>query len=386
MLSMVRFIHTADWHVGVENYSRIDPQTGLSTRLEDFLNSIDFIVDFALKEKIDFVLFAGDAYKTREPSPTHQRELAKRVLRLTKAGIPFVCLVGNHDTPTSFGKANSLDIYSTLELENVFVIREPQIVKLSSVQILSLPWLPRSDFEQLGKILASLYKEVERDLPLIVCAHATVEGAVFGSERSVSLGRDFVVPKKQLISHPQTSYVALGHIHKRQVIYDNTLPIVYSGSIERVDFGEEREEKSFELVQINGLKATHKPILTPSRKFLTIKVDVAQSETEATEKVLEKIKDTTVAGCIVRLIVNFPPDSISDLRITEIKKALREAFLIASISKNIQKTTRSALEKGVEIEGLSPLELVVKYFESKSFSQERIKTLTEYTKDLMEGS
>ena len=80
-------VHTADVHIGVENYGRPDPETKVSTRLTDFLNSLDELVDYAINKDADMVLFCGDAYKSRNPSQTHQREFAKRISRLSSRNI-----------------------------------------------------------------------------------------------------------------------------------------------------------------------------------------------------------------------------------------------------------------------------------------------------------
>ena len=78
----MRIVHFADVHIGVENYARVDPETGLSTRLTDFLATFDEVVSYALENSADLVLFCGDAYKSRDPSQTHQREFATRIAKL----------------------------------------------------------------------------------------------------------------------------------------------------------------------------------------------------------------------------------------------------------------------------------------------------------------
>ena len=73
----MKVLHFADSHVGVELYGRPDPATGLNTRLIDFGRALDRVADAAINEKVDLVVFAGDAYRSREPNPTHQREFAQ---------------------------------------------------------------------------------------------------------------------------------------------------------------------------------------------------------------------------------------------------------------------------------------------------------------------
>ena len=118
---MIRVLHTADIHIGVENYSRTDPTTGLPTRLLDFLNVLDEAVDFALANDIDLFIVAGDAYKSRDPSQTHQRELAKRIIRLTENNVSVFLLVGNHDLPNAVGRATSLEIFPTLAVPKTMI-------------------------------------------------------------------------------------------------------------------------------------------------------------------------------------------------------------------------------------------------------------------------
>lgn len=237
---MIKLLHLADIHLGLENYGCIDPRTGLNSRLLDFLESFDYAVDYTLKNNIDLVLFAGDAYKTRSPSPTYQREFAKRIKKIASK-IPVVLLVGNHDIPQALGKANTLDIYKTLEVENVYVARKAEIIELNlskgqTIQIATLPWLPkdflatREDYkakpiqeiyrmmsEKLQKIVEDLALKVKPDFPAVLLAHATVAGAEYGSEHKVFMGSDVILPLNIFTGKPW-DYVALGHLHKHQVL------------------------------------------------------------------------------------------------------------------------------------------------------------------------
>src|SRR3990172_9204251 len=145
---MIRFIHTGDVHFGMENYGRIDPQTGIHTRLLDFAKAFNACIDHSIAQEVDFFLFCGDAYKTAHPSQTQQRMLMKCFLRLYKANIPVVIVVGNHDHPLSFGKATSLDVFSALPIDGFHVISKPTTLMLETkngpIQIVGIPWPTRN--------------------------------------------------------------------------------------------------------------------------------------------------------------------------------------------------------------------------------------------------
>ena len=122
MANPIRLLHFADLHIGMENYGKLDPATGISSRIKDFLDRLDEVVAFATEYDADLVLFAGDAFKTRDPDPTQQREFAKRLKQLADR-VPVFMLVGNHDIPGLAARATSIDIFRTLEVSNVTVGR-----------------------------------------------------------------------------------------------------------------------------------------------------------------------------------------------------------------------------------------------------------------------
>ena len=144
----MRILHFADLHIGVENYGRTDPTSFLSTRLLDFLQSLDELVEYAIDYEVDIVILAGDAYKNRDPSQTQQRELARRLAKLSKAGIPTFLLVGNHDLPNALGRATAIDIYDTLQIPLISVGDNLQTYIIPTakgpIQIVALPWPKKS--------------------------------------------------------------------------------------------------------------------------------------------------------------------------------------------------------------------------------------------------
>ena len=73
-MSSIRILHFADLHVGMERHGRIDPATGLNSRVMDFLRRLSDLTAYAIVKDVDMVIFAGDAYKNRDPNSTYRRE------------------------------------------------------------------------------------------------------------------------------------------------------------------------------------------------------------------------------------------------------------------------------------------------------------------------
>jgi exonuclease SbcD len=401
---MIKLLHFADLHLGVENYGRIDPATGLSTRLMDFLHVYDQVVDYALENDIGLVIFAGDAYKTRDPSPTYEREFARRIRRLSAAGIPTVLVAGNHDTPSALGRAITVEIFATLEVENVYVAKKPEVIAIETkdgpVQVVALPWVTRSvllardeyknkNLEEINELLLkritgfiiedhdSLISQLDQTVPTILAAHATVQGAVYGSERSVMLGQEVILPPG-LVRNQAFDYVALGHIHKHQVLNEHP-PVIYSGSIERIDFGEEREDKGFVVAEVERGRASWQFVKTDARPLVTIEVDVLSDD--PTAEVLAAIAARDIEDAVVRIIIHTTAEKEPLINEGEVRRALAGAFHIAAMVKDVERKVRLRLGKQ-PIEEMTPRQMLERYFQVKQTPPERTRLLLEHAEDI----
>tara|TARA_B100000315_G_scaffold249955_1_gene281977 strand:+ start:364 stop:1608 length:1245 start_codon:yes stop_codon:yes gene_type:complete len=407
----LKILHFADLHLGVENYGHIDPATGLSTRLLDFLSALDQVIDYALEDKVDLVLFCGDAYKSREPGQTHQREFAKRINRLSTAGIPIFLLVGNHDLPNAIGRATTTEIFDTLAVQNVYVSNHPDIYRIptpsGTIQIVSLPWLRRSallskedtknlNFDQINQRLQQVLTDIivanipklDPKLPSILAAHVWVSGAKVGSERTMTIGQEHELLLSN-VAHPAFDYIAMGHLHRHQVLSTNP-PVVYAGSLERVDFGEEEDDKGFCLVEIEPNKETGERQVSfnfhqvEGRRFLTINIGIEPEDADSTSTVLKAIasEEEKVKDAIVRLQISLPAEIEGQLRDSDLRNALKEAHYF-NIAKDIKRESRFRLGTQTA-EEITPLDALKAYLESKKVSPERTKVLLEYGEKLIQ--
>ena len=407
----LKILHFADLHLGVETYGRPDPATGLSSRLLDFLKALDEVVDFAIENRVDLVLFCGDAYRSREPTQTQQREFARRINRLSTSGIPIFLLVGNHDLPNAIGRATTTEIFDTLAVKNVYVSNRPDVYRIptnsGTVQVVSLPWprrgalLTREEaknitFDQINQrvqqaltnVIAASVSKLDPALPAILAAHVWVSGAKVGSERSMIIGQEPVLLLSN-VAHPAFDYVALGHIHKHQVMNSNP-PVVYAGSLERLDFGEEEDDKGFYLVEIDPDRETGKRLISfdfhqlTGRRFLTISINI-EPEDEPTAVVLKAIAEQQdkVRDAVVRLSISLPAEGEGGLRDNDIRNALKEAHYF-TIARDIKREPRLRLGKWTA-EEITPLDALKAYLESKKIAPERAQLLLEYGERLIQG-
>jgi exonuclease SbcD len=400
---MIKLLHFSDLHLGVENYGRLDPQTGFSTRLGDFLRSLDLVVDHALSQDVDLVVFCGDAYHSVHPSPTNQREFARRVRRLSEAKIPVLLLIGNHDLPLAAGRAASTEIFSTLDVPNVVVATtvESHLIETKSgaVQVVAVPWPVRSHLlakeqsrskttdevnEALAEALTGLVRReiegLDTDLPTILAAHVTLFGAETssGGHASMFLGRDVILPSS-LLADRAFDYVALGHIHKHQVVRQADPPVVYSGSIERIDFGEEKEEKGFVLVELEKGRTGFRFVPLPVRDFLT--VEVKADGPDPTAQVLEAIANHDLDEKVVRLIVRTSAEKEPLLNEAEVFGALSSAFHVAALIKDVERPVRLRIGER-NYEEMTPREILETYLKVKQVPRQRAQVLLHYAEQL----
>lgn len=403
---MIKILHCADLHIGMENYGRVDPATGVNGRVRDFLLRLDEAIKYGLQHEMDLFLFCGDAFRTRTPPPTYLRAFASRLMRLAANDVPIVLVPGNHDLPVRVQRASALDLFDVLSVPRLIVGRTEAThiitTKSGPVQVATVPYpvrqrLLRHAEYQGGDVaavdqavqqiitanVAALASQLEADMPAVLAGHFSVSGAVFGAERSVMIGHEAVVLRSAL-ADPAWDYVALGHIHKHQSLNDDRQPpIVYSGSMERIDFGEEGQPKGFCWVEVERGHADWKFVALGVREFKTIRVDVRECDNPMTE-VREKVAKTGDLGeTVVRLIVHHHESQRKQLPDAALRMLLADAYHIANINREVERDVRVRLA-GMNLETLDDAELLQKYLEIADVDPERAAALMKLAREVFQ--
>ncbi len=290
----MRFLHTADWHIG-------KPLRGRS-RMDEYAKALDQVAQVAKDRQVDAVLIAGDVFDSPAPPPEAEKLVYNFLAKLVSERIQCVLIAGNHDHP------RKLDALATL-LESLGIhvrheVRPPDqggVVKLASrdgkeeARVAVLPFVVERKvvdaclvmdaehkwYEEYSKrieqILAALTKGLPATTVNIVLAHLLVDGARVGTgERELHLGQIYGVNPQQLPSGVQ--YIALGHLHRPQEVLAPAKTL-YPGSLVELDFGEEQQDKSVVVFDAQPQKAPSLELvpITAGRRLRTVTAHVRRA-------------------------------------------------------------------------------------------------------------
>ena len=373
----MRLIHLADVHLGMENFGSYDSQAGVHSRVMEYLEALDCIVDAANASNPDLIIFAGDAFKTRTPSPTLVTQFAHRIQALANVA-PVFMVLGNHDRQrTGSERRHSVSLMEDLVARHQIVVADSvHTYHAGCAWLVSLPWLYDVTLDDVYDMLDTELNKISDDgLPVILAGHCMVEGCVLDSGYTMGLDKDeSIIPRALLCDPDLWDYVALGHVHKHQIICDHP-PVLYSGSIERVNWGERDGKKGFIIADIDNTGT--------SWKFVDLQA-APMRELSLAYKELGKLKDMDLEGVIVRL-------SIHSLGKVSTSKAYRAATdilsksgcridVINAITPEIERTKL----RSRHIAGITAKDLLDAYFDSIGTDPKRKIVLEQVAQQLME--
>ncbi len=405
---MIKILHLSDIHMGSGfSHGKVNPETGINTRLEDFVKTLSICIDRAISEPVDLVLFGGDAFPDATPAPYIHEAFASQFRRLADANIPTILLVGNHDQHSQGTGGASLCIYRTLVVPGFIVGDKITTHRISTnngdIQIVTLPWLNNSTLltrpeteglslgeinqlllEKLQPIIEAEIRRLDPELPTVLLGHLMADRANLGAERFLAVGKGFTIPVSFLI-RPEFDYVALGHVHKHQNLNPaNNPPIIYPGSIDRVDFSEEKEDKGYVIVNIDRDNTEWEFCPLPVRPFCTIKLDISQKE-DPQEAILDSIKTKDFNNAVVRLIYKIRSEQLELISSSSIEKSLKKAHSYTIRPELISQLARPRLPELGLGNTLDPLEALKAYLNNKEDLKDLASDMLEIAQSLMES-
>jgi exonuclease SbcD len=399
-------LHLSDIHIGSGfSHGRVNPATGLNTRLEDFVKTLSLCIDRAIADHVDLVLFGGDAFPNATPAPYIQEAFANQFRRLVAADIPTVLLVGNHDQHSQGVGGASLNIYRTLGVPGFVVGDTLTTHRLSTrngdVQIITLPWLTRSTLmtrqETQGSSLAEVnqlltdrlqvviegeIRRLDPHIPTVLLAHLMADNATLGAERLLAVGKGFTLPLS-LLTRPCFDYVALGHVHRHQNLNkSNDPPVIYPGSIERVDFSEEKEDKGYVMIDLERGKVNWEFCPLPVRTFRTIEVDLSKQD-DPQKALLKGIGKYDIQDNVVRLIYKLRSEQLDLIDNSSLHQALSIAHTYTIQAELVSQLAKPRIPELTASSSIDPMEALKTYLNNREDLKDIMSPMLEAAQNLL---
>ncbi|MCK5832493.1 exonuclease SbcCD subunit D [bacterium] len=357
----LRILHIADVHIGDRRYGRWDPTRSVNSRLDDQRKCLSYLSNKAIEEKAHAVVIAGDIYHTKSPTPSEEDVFAEFIAQLSENGIHIFAIAGNHERPTSPGRASPLTHIDTLKIPFFHLFTSAGVKSIDigdeTISVVGIPWPLRSEMEAAGfpikdlsanslvwdKYISDLLNRLVAEIPEnsipILTAHLWTAN-IAGCGRYNIRGEP--VCRAETLVRVPFRYIALGHVHSHNIVWNSPLAL-YSGSIDRTDFTESKEKKGAILVEIDGDLTSWTFIETPARPFISIEMDLSGFP-KPTESVLERVRSLDLEGAILRILITQQKgDPPIDGR--NIRPKLTKPFHIQVLRKVVSEDDKSLLFK-----------------------------------------
>ncbi|MBE9219809.1 exonuclease subunit SbcD [Dolichospermum flos-aquae] len=403
---MMKILHLSDIHIGSGFcHGRVNSLTGLNTRLEDFVKTLSLCIDRALNDHVDLVLFGGDAFPNATPAPYVQEAFAHQFRRLVDADIPTVLLVGNHDQHSQGLGGASLNIYRTLAVPGFVVGDTLTTHRISTrngdIQIITLPWLTRSTLmtrqetqgsslaevnqlltERLQVVIEGEIRRLDPSIPTVLLAHLMADNATLGAERLLAVGKGFTLPLS-LLTRSCFDYVALGHVHKHQNLNkSNDPPVIYPGSIERVDFSEEKEDKGYVMIDLEKGKVNWEFCPLPVRIFRTIEVDLSKHD-DPQAALLKGIAKYDIQDNVVRLIYKLRSDQLDLIDNSSLHNALKSAHTYTIQAELVSQLAKPRIPELSTSTSIDPMSALKTYLNNREDLKDIAPSMLEAAQNLL---
>jgi DNA repair exonuclease SbcCD nuclease subunit len=293
-MTSLRFAHIADTHIGYRAFFRADPVSGRNQRAVDIERAYETAVDDILARDVQLVVHAGDVFHHTRPTWSSLRCFVKQTRRLTDAGLPVVVIGGNHDTPRL---RSSGSVFSVLELalpDVRFVTgydQETILLDDLGVAVLAIPHGKLADPTGASAFPTPGYRN-------LLVTHGLVRGLKLN-------GRAREPGEEDIADHllaDDFDYIALGHYHVHAAVKSF---IWYSGSTERIGFGDEDVTPGYALVELGERgeppAVTHIPIEARPMKTLAPVDGEHRSAREIADIVIDRIRRFSSPDAMTRV-------------------------------------------------------------------------------------
>lgn len=305
----MRLVHISDTHLGFSAYSKLDPSEGINQREEDIYRAFEQAVDRTIELKPDIVVHAGDLFDAVRPQNRAIDFALKQLIRLSEAGIETVLISGNHSTPRLRETGNIFSIFE--HLDHIHPVYQPGGKKLvfGDTTVFAAPHSTDPSLPELANAIMPS-KDTGKN---VLVLHAGVVGS---DTYKMDEFNEQTIPIESLKA--DWDYIALGHYHQFKKVRENAY---YSGSTERLGFGEIGQRKGIAEVDLDSHKITFHELNLREMVDLPLLDASGLASSEILKEARERISGAAIDDKVVRLeISKVAPDAYRSLDAPAIKR------------------------------------------------------------------
>lgn len=268
--------------------------TVLNSRISDQVKLLDWIIDTAIDNCVDTIIFTGDICEDVKPDYVLVNIFFQFLKKCEVHNIDIHIIMGNHDLRrTGSHYVSFLDLITTAELSNVSIHKQITTLHKHGVSFTLLPFRDKRSFncssnsEALNFLSEKFIYEIAEIPPgwdKVLVGHLALEGSLFVGDEIDDYANELICP---LDMFSEYDYVWMGHVHRPQVLAKKPY-LAHIGSLDLSDFGETDHKKILVLFDPdNPVKFTE--IDVPTRPLRKVIIQVP-SKFETTEYVLEQLQ------------------------------------------------------------------------------------------------
>lgn len=374
---------------------RTDPNTQMNSRLIDFLNTFNGIVDNFEKQEVRHIVITGDIFNSRNPNPITVNEFSKCLKRTTDKGIEVVLISGNHDTSRSNG-STTLDFFNTLQVPRVSIFTDIGIKTFNDFTLVLIPYFDRKQFgaETNDQAVKSIQDRVDgliKDVkgPIVGVAHLVIENGMtgYGNESENFSINEIVLPVN---AFPGFDFLVSGHVHAPEILRRKK-PVMYVGSMEKLTFGDRGHKKSTLILDTDNLD-NFKVIPTKTRELFELNFDYSAStpfKSGITDKVIQDIENfgalNKLEDSIARLVVRMNESDIYYVNQERIRQKLLEYKMNSLVSTQFLSTVNRQLRDEEINEHQDAKKAFTAYVKNLSISENIKKKLLKAAQEIIDN-
>lgn len=379
----MKILIVGDPHFGGSySYGRTDIHKYVNTRLLDFFNTFDYIIDYIISNDISTLVITGDIFEHRRPQASELSYFSKRIKKLRDLKVDTHIVIGNHDMIRD-QKVTTVDVLRSLKLDNVHIYPNIKSTSIGNgsdiVNFIFFPFRTRSmlgcstnddAIKRLSDRLKYEISKIPNKFPNILVGHLMIHDTRLGHVVSESSPDEIVLPCEMF---KDLDAVIMGHVHSHCVIQNNPL-VAYIGSMESKDFNESKMNKYFMVIDTEN-KLSCKFELLPVRKLHDIIIDFSDTqEKEFTNEIKTHLKKIDIKGDIVRVTIIMDSNMLYYFNKESLRKFLRRRLKVHHcIGIHPQIISKRQLRKATITERNDPLSSFNEYLDLEADSDMREK-------------